>query len=147
MAFNVLIVDDSSSMRAVIKKAIKVSGFKVGDFLEAADGQEALAVLADGWVDVVLSDINMPNMNGLELMAAMQKDPLLRTIPVVIVTTEGSQKKVQMVKEMGAKGYVKKPFVPEDIKRTLNDIMGEAEDGEIDDGEVDDEGSLEGFDF
>ncbi len=142
MAFNVLIVDDSSSMRAVIKKAIRVSGFKVGDFLEAADGQEALAVLADGWVDVVLSDINMPNMNGLELMAAMQKDPLLREIPVVVVTTEGSQKKVQMVNEMGAKGYVQKPFLPEDIKRTLNDIMEEADDGEIDNEE-----SLEEFDF
>lgn len=142
MAFNVLIVDDSATMRAVIKKAIKVSGFKVGDFLEAADGQEAMAVLADGWVDVVLSDINMPNMNGLELMAAMQKDPLLREIPVVMVTTEGSEKKVQMVKEMGAKGYIRKPFLPEDIKKTLNSIMGEADDGEIDN-----EGSLEGFDF
>lgn len=142
MAFNVLIVDDSATMRAVIKKAIKVSGFKVGDFLEAADGQEAMAVLADGWVDVVLSDINMPNMNGLELMAAMQKDPLLREIPVVMITTEGSEKKVQMVKEMGAKGYIRKPFLPEDIKKTLNSIMGEADDGEIDN-----EGSLEGFDF
>ena len=89
MAFNVLIVDDSNSMRAVIKKSIKVSNFKVGDFLEAADGQEALAVLAREWVDIVLSDINMPNMNGLELMAAMQKDPFLREVPVVVITTDG----------------------------------------------------------
>jgi two-component system chemotaxis response regulator CheY len=67
MAVNVLIVDDSSSMRAVIKKAIKVSGFDVGKFLEAADGKEAMQVLTDEWVDILLTDINMPNMNGLEL--------------------------------------------------------------------------------
>ncbi len=142
MAFNVLIVDDSNSMRAVIKKSIKVSNFKVGDFLEAADGQEALAVLAREWVDIVLSDINMPNMNGLELMAAMQKDPFLREVPVVVITTEGSERKIQTIKEMGAKGYIKKPFLPEDIKETLNSILGE-----MDDGEIDDEESLEGLDF
>ena len=85
MAFNVLIVDDSSTMRAVIKKVIKVSGFNVGQFLEAGDGGEALAVLANEWVDVVLSDINMPNMNGLELIGRMHADEMLKSIPVVMV--------------------------------------------------------------
>ena len=142
MAFNVLIVDDSLAMRSVIKKTIKVSGFKVGEYFEAADGKEALKILADAWVDLVLTDINMPNMNGLELITKMHTDQILKSIPVVMVTTEGSEKSIQTSMEMGAKGYIKKPFQPEDIKRVLNSIMGEAEDGESDD-----DGSDEGFDF
>jgi two-component system chemotaxis response regulator CheY len=125
MAFNVLIVDDSSSMRAVIKKIIKVSGFNVGSFLEAGDGEEALKVLEEEWVDVVLSDINMPNMNGLELVRRMSENEMLRSIPVVMVTTEASDEKVNKSKELGAVGYIKKPFLPEDIKIALSSIMGE----------------------
>ncbi|OEU74739.1 MAG: two-component system response regulator [Desulfuromonadales bacterium C00003093] len=141
MAFNVLIVDDSSSMRAIIKKIIKVSGFDVGEFLDASDGKEALKVLADEWVDIVLTDINMPNVNGMELMAEMRKDELLRSIPVVMITTEGSEKKMQEAMDLGASGYVKKPFLPEDIKRTLSSIMGE------EDGQRDNDGDDETGDF
>lgn len=129
MAFNVLIVDDSSSMRLVIKKTIKASGFAVGAYWEAADGRQALDILADEWVDLVLTDINMPNMSGLELISEMKKDQVLESIPVVMVTTEGSEKIVDECMAIGAKGYIKKPFAPEDIKRTLNTIMGETEDG------------------
>lgn len=142
MAFNVLIVDDSAAMRAVVKKTIKVSGFKVGEYWEAADGQQALDILEKEWVDLVLSDINMPNMDGLELLAEMNKDQDLKPIPVVMITTEGSRKSVQKSEELGARGYIKKPFQPEDIKRTLNQIMGEPEDGESEYDESD-----EGFDF
>ena len=141
MAFNVLIVDDSSSMRAIVKKIIKVSGFNVGEFLDASDGKEALKVLADEWVDIVLTDINMPNVNGMELMAEMKKDELLRSIPVVMITTEGSEKKMQEAVDLGASGYVKKPFLPEDIKRTLSSIMGE------EDGQRDNDGDDETGDF
>ena len=142
MAFNVLIVDDSAAMRAVVKKTIKVSGFKVGEYLEAADGKEALDILANAWIDLVLSDINMPNMNGLELLAEMSKDQDLKPIPVVMITTEGSDKSVQKSEELGARGYIKKPFQPEDVKRVLNQIMGEPEDGESEYDESD-----EDFDF
>lgn len=135
MAFNVLIVDDSSSMRAVVKKVIKVSGFNVGRYWEAGDGKEALEVLSNEWVDLVLTDINMPNMNGLALITEMKKDELLRSIPVVMVTTEGSEKKMQESMRLGASGYIRKPFLPEDIKRTLCNIMGETEDGRRDDDE------------
>ena len=125
MAFNVLIVDDSSTMRAVIKKTIKVSGFNVGQFLEAGDGEEALSVLKDEWVDLVLSDINMPNMNGLELIGRMHADEIMQSIPVVMVTTEAGDEKIKQSKELGAVGYIKKPFQPQDIKKTLCRIMGE----------------------
>lgn len=128
MAFNVLIVDDSSSMRAVVKKIIRVSGFNVGECWEATDGKEALKVLMNEWVDLVLTDINMPNMNGLELIAEMKRNESLRSIPVVMVTTEGSEKRMQESIKLGASGYIKKPFLPEDIKRTLSDVMGEGKD-------------------
>jgi len=142
MAFNVLIVDDSSSMRAVIKKIIKVSGFDVGECWEAADGKEAMKVLMNEWVGLVLTDINMPNMNGMELITEMKKDQVQRSIPVVMVTTEGAEERVQEAMKIGASGYIKKPFLPEEIKRTLSNIMGEAEDGQR---HYDDD--LEGGDF
>ena len=142
MAFNVLIVDDSSSMRSVIKKTLKVSGFNVGQFLMAGDGKEALMVLADEWVDLVLTDINMPNMNGMELLTEMKKDEMLKTIPVVMITTEGSEKIMQESIKLGAQGYVKKPFRPEEIKKILNSIMGEKESGQR---KIDDE--FESSDF
>ena len=123
MAFNVLIVDDSSSMRAVIKKTIKISGFDVREYLEAADGQEALQMLNNEWVDLVLTDIHMPKMNGLDLIREMKKDEILKSIPVVMVTTEGTTKKIEESMRLGAKGYIKKPFIPEDIKRTLSTII------------------------
>ncbi|MFO8164179.1 MAG: response regulator [Thermodesulfobacteriota bacterium] len=132
MAFNVLIVDDSSSMRAIVKKTIQVSGFNIGEFLEAADGTEAIKILTHKWVDLVLTDINMPNMTGLELISEMNKDEILKSIPVVMVTTEGREKRIQESMEMGASGYIKKPFVPEEIKNILNSIMGEDEHGHRD---------------
>lgn len=141
MAFNVLVVDDSSTMRAVVKKAIRVSGFIVGTCWEASDGKEALDVLQENWVDLVLTDINMPNMNGLELVAKMKENDLLKSIPVVMVTTEGSEKRVRESMDLGAKGYIRKPFAPEDIKKTLSSVMGETEHASQDDG------NLEGCDF
>ena len=142
MGFNVLIVDDSSSMRAVIKKTIRVSGFNVSEYWEAADGIEALNILRNEWVDLVLSDINMPHMNGVQLISEMKKDEILKSIPVVMVTTEGSEKRIKESMELGARGYIRKPFIPQDIKRTLSGIMEEPEDDKRDDDEGD-----EGSDF
>jgi two-component system chemotaxis response regulator CheY len=128
-------------MRAVVKKAIRVSGFTVGTCWEASDGEEALEVLQGNWVDLVLTDINMPNMNGLELVAKMKENDLFKSIPVVMVTTEGSEKRVRESMDLGAKGYIRKPFAPEDIKKTLSSIMGETENASQNDG------NLEGCDF
>jgi two-component system chemotaxis response regulator CheY len=123
MAYTVLVVDDSSSIRAIIKKIIRVSGFDVGTFLEASDGNEALAIMETSRVDLVLTDINMPNMNGLDLIARIKENSALASIPVVVVSTEGSEKKMVEAMSLGAVGYVKKPFVPEEIKQTLNTIL------------------------
>lgn len=139
MAFNVLIVDDSSAMRSVIKKTIKASGFNVGEYWEASDGAQALKVLEQEWVDLVLTDINMPNMSGIDLINAIKDDEMLQMIPVVMVTTEGSKRSIEECMAAGAKGYIKKPFMPEEIKRSLEQIMGVSADGSRSD-ETDDDG-------
>ena len=129
MAYKVLIVDDSLPMRSVVKKTIKASGFKVSQFFDASNGEEALNILRKEWLDLVLTDYNMPDMNGLELIEEMKKDEELKTIPVVMVTTEGSQQRVEEFMEKGVADYIKKPFTPEEVRNKLNRIMGETEDG------------------
>ncbi|RJP55212.1 MAG: response regulator [Deltaproteobacteria bacterium] len=143
MSFNILVVDDSNSMRAVIKKVISLSGFKVDCCFEAGNGREALAVLANDWVDVIISDINMPEVNGLELLNKLRQDILYKEIPVVIVTTEGSNERMEEVFNLGAKGFIKKPFLPEELRRVLYQVIGVGNDGEY--GE--DRKDLDGFDF
>ncbi len=142
MAFNVLIVDDSSVMRSVLKKTVQMCGFKIGEILEAGDGLEALEVLRANWVDLVLTDYNMPKMDGLQLIEEMKKDEILAKIPVVVVTTEGSEKKVKTFLEKGASDYLQKPFTPEQVRIKLNRVMGEPDEQ---DGRA--EGSDEGLDF
>jgi two-component system, chemotaxis family, chemotaxis protein CheY len=143
MSFNVLIVDDSSSMRAVIKKIIEISGFKMDHCYEAMNGREALEVLSDNWVDVIISDINMPEVNGLEMLDRLQSDSLLQNIPVIVVSTEGSKERIEAVTSKGAKGFMKKPFLPEDIRRVLYDVMGVNHEG----GYVSNQESLDCGDF
>lgn len=142
MAYNILIVDDSFPMRAVIKKIIKASGFDIGEFFEAGNGKEALQVMDQQWLDLVLTDYNMPDMNGLELLKAMKHSDTLADIPVIIVTTERGDRRMEAFFRQGAVAYVKKPFTPEQIKAHLNRILGEPEHGQ-----VSTDGSDEGLDF
>jgi two-component system chemotaxis response regulator CheY len=137
MAFNVLIVDDSSPMRAVIRKTLRICGFDTGECYDAANGREALEILKNHWVDLVITDYNMPEMNGLELIASMKKDDLLSAIPVVVVTTEGSEQMIDEFVHTGAAAYIQKPFTPESIREELNKVVGDLEDGQ---------GSVEGGD-
>jgi two-component system chemotaxis response regulator CheY len=138
MAYNILIVDDSLPMRAVLKKIIKQSGFQVGRFFEAANGREALDLAEKEWFDVVLSDYNMPVMNGMEFLVELKRNDMFKDVPVIMVTTEKSRKIVREFMEKGAVDYIKKPFTPEDIKEKLNNIMGETVDEEeFDDGNED----------
>jgi len=130
MAYNILIVDDSTPMRAVIKKVVKASGFDVGQFFEAANGIEALKILNQEWLDLVLTDYNMPDMDGLELVEKMNKDENLKSIPAIMITTEGSRERVEEFMEKGVMDYIKKPFTPEQIKQKLMQIIGETEDEE-----------------
>lgn len=123
MAYNVLIVDDSQTMRKVIRKTVSISGFEIGDCWEAGNGQEALNILRTCWVDLILTDLNMPVMNGLEMIKELVKDEIYRKIPVVLITTEGSEPRIEEAYALGIKGYIQKPFYPEAIRDTLSRIM------------------------
>jgi two-component system chemotaxis response regulator CheY len=130
MSFNVMIVDDSGAMRSVIKKIITISGFKMNVCLEAGNGREALERLQGSWVDVIVSDLNMPVMGGRELLQALSQDALYRNIPVIVVSTEGSSERIREAMDNGAKGFIKKPFLPEEIRKVLHNVIGVGADGE-----------------
>jgi two-component system, chemotaxis family, chemotaxis protein CheY len=124
MILNVLIVDDSEVMRSILKRVLKLSGFDLGEIYEAGDGQEALSKLEQYWIDIVLSDINMPVMNGVELLKKIKESDEYFKIPVIIVSTEGRNEKIEEILRLGAAGYITKPFKPEDIRNTICKSLG-----------------------
>ena len=123
MAFSVLIVDDSPAMRSFIRRVLDMSGFDVGSCFEAGDGLEALERLSEQWVDVVLTDINMPRMNGEELLRRMSEDELMKEIPVLVVSTDSTEARIETMAALGAKGYVTKPFHPEKLRIELERVL------------------------
>jgi two-component system chemotaxis response regulator CheY len=129
MSYSILVADDSAIVRTMVKKAISMAGLPVGQVHEAANGKEALAVLGRTWIDVVFADINMPEMTGAELIRAMRADPKLAATPVVIVSSESSQARIDEMKSYGAQAYVKKPFRPEQFKEVVDKLLGGKGDG------------------
>lgn len=125
MGYTVLVVDDSETIRGALVKAFKMAKLPMEEVVQAGDGVQALAILKDKWVDMVLTDINMPNMGGVELLAAMKGDPNFRDIPVAVVSTEGSQTRMTSLKEAGIAGYLRKPCKPEEIRDLLHSVLGE----------------------
>lgn len=125
MLYNILIVDDSRTTRAVISKTLNLAGVPINELYEAENGKIALDILEKKWIDLVLADINMPEMDGVEMVDRMSKDGLLRTIPVVVVSTEGSQTRIEEMRSKGVKAYIRKPFTPEVIKSIVENILGE----------------------
>lgn len=125
MGVHALIVDDSAAMRAVVKKVIALSGADVSHCLEAANGKEALELLSKEWVDVILTDIHMPVMDGMELLENLHADEMLSRVPVVLVTTEARKEFIDRAAALGARAHVRKPFQPETIKKVLEAILGE----------------------
>lgn len=119
MAYRILIVDDSPAMRAFVRRVIDLSGFELSTCLEASNGIEALDCLRREWVDAILTDINMPVMDGEEFVRQIEGDPLLRSIPVIIISTDGTAHRVERMLTLGARGYVVKPFRPEELRAEL----------------------------
>jgi len=130
MSYRILIVDDSPIIRSVTKKIIGMCGLDVAGLYEAANGLEALKILGEEWIDVVFADINMPEMNGIELVEKMVADDMLKSVPVVIVSTERSEVRIAALKEMGVKAYIKKPFRPEEFQAAVEDVLGVVNSGE-----------------
>jgi two-component system chemotaxis response regulator CheY len=118
-----LLVDDSPVMRSFLRRALSVCGFPVGRFLEAGNGQQALAVLRDRRADLVLTDINMPVLDGEGLLQALREDASLRAIPVVVVSTDATDSRRHRLLGLGAAGYLTKPFEPERLADLLDAVM------------------------
>ena len=131
MAYNVLIVDDSATMRALIRKVLVISGFDIGEYYEGANGHEALGILEHNWVDIILSDIHMPGMDGAALVEALKDHKLWRNIPVVLITTESRPEVITPFLNLGVQDYIQKPFRPETIRNKLTGILGEAQTPDV----------------
>jgi len=125
MALDVLIVDDSAAIRKILLRVLAQTELTIGQIFEAGDGVEALKALEAQKVGLVLSDINMPNMDGLQLLTSVRARPEWNDIPVIMITTEGSQAKVLEAVQMGAQGYVRKPFTAEQIKEKISACLGQ----------------------
>ena len=129
MSLNVLIVDDSQTVREIIAKTLEMAQIPVGERFTAANGKEALDILRDQWIDLVFSDINMPVMGGVEMIEKMSQDDVLKNIPVVVVSTEGSATRIEQLKQKGVDAYIRKPFTPERLREVVDQIIG-ATDGD-----------------
>lgn len=124
MAYRVLIVDDSPAMRSFVRRVIDLSGFELSHCFEASNGGEALDLLQHEWVDAILTDINMPVMDGPEFLRRLSEDELLRSIPAIVISTDATAHRRASMAALGARGYVTKPFVPETLRDELERTLG-----------------------
>lgn len=120
---DVLIVDDSAAIRKILQRVLRQTDLNIGEIREAGDGLEAVEILKGRGFGLILSDINMPQMDGLQLLARIKEMPHLKTVPVIMITTEGGQGKVMEAVQLGATGYVRKPFTTDQIKEKLSGVL------------------------
>jgi two-component system chemotaxis response regulator CheY len=118
-----LIVDDSSVMRKIVARSLRRAGISISQVVEAANGAEALGALRDNKVDLILCDINMPVMDGLEFVKQLATVENAKGVPVVMITTEGSEAHVVQALSAGARGYIRKPFTPDQVKEHVLPVL------------------------
>ena len=123
MSLRVLVVDDSPAMRNLLKKILSQSGLPIEKILDAADGVEGLLRLRENPINLILSDINMPNMDGEEFVRQVKADKSFRDIPVLMITTDNSTARVLRLRQLGAQGYICKPFTPDMVKEKVLGLM------------------------
>ena len=123
---SILIVDDSSVMRKIVERSLRQAGIEIGEVAEASNGAEALVEVQKAQFDLILSDINMPAMDGLEFLRSLSGIESAKSTPVVMITTEGSEARVVEALSVGAKGYIRKPFTPEQVKERIMPLVGGA---------------------
>lgn len=126
MALNVLVVDDSAVMRSMLIRTLRLSGLPLTNVYQAGNGAEALASLAAHEVDLALVDINMPVMNGEQLIERVRADARLAGVAIVVVSTEGSETRIDALKSRGA-SFIHKPFTPEQVRSTVLKVLGVAD--------------------
>ena len=123
-SIRVLIVDDSSVMRKIVERSLRQAGIELAKVFEAGNGAEALGVLKENQVDLILCDINMPVMDGLEFIKQLPGVANAKDVPVVMITTEGSETHVVQALSCGARGYIRKPFTPEQVREQVMPVLG-----------------------
>jgi two-component system chemotaxis response regulator CheY len=119
-----LIIDDSSVMRKIVERSLRQAGIELTKVFEAGNGAEALGVLQENQVDLILCDINMPVMDGLEFIKQLPGVANAKDVPVVMITTEGSESHVVQALSCGARGYIRKPFTPEQVREQVMPVLG-----------------------
>jgi two-component system, chemotaxis family, chemotaxis protein CheY len=119
-----LIVDDSSVMRKIVERSLRQAGVDLEKVIEAGNGAEALTALHDNRVDLILCDINMPVMDGLEFVRQAAREENGKGVPIVMITTEGSEAHVVQALSAGARGYIRKPFTPDQVKEHVLPVLG-----------------------
>jgi two-component system chemotaxis response regulator CheY len=122
-ALSVLIVDDSSVMRKIVDRSLRQAGLQIKEVFEAGNGVEALARMQQTRVDLILTDINMPAMDGLELVRQLQAVKNAQNVPIVMITTEAGEAHVVQALSHGASGYIRKPFSPDQIKERIIPLL------------------------
>ena len=120
---DVLIVDESAAIRKILQRVLRQTDLPLGEIKEAGDGTEAVEILKNRTFGLILSDINMPQMDGLQLLAKIKEMDHLKNVPVIMITTEGGQGKVMEAVQLGATGYVRKPFTADQIKEKLAGVL------------------------
>ena len=124
MSYNILIVDDSSIVRKVLIKTLHMANLPINQLLEAENGQVALEVLKNNWIDLIFLDINMPVMNGMEFMEHLRKSSDFDETPIIVVSTEGSKERKEELFDKNIKAYLRKPITPEELANKVNEILG-----------------------
>jgi two-component system chemotaxis response regulator CheY len=122
---DVLVVDDSDLIRRMILRTLELAEVPLGVPYEAANGREALDIMEDNWVDLVLADINMPVMDGVEMVRHMRGSPELAGIPVIVVSTEGATARMEELRAMGVSACIRKPFTPEAVSKVVTAMTSE----------------------
>jgi two-component system, chemotaxis family, chemotaxis protein CheY len=125
--FNILVVDDSAVMRAMIIRILRLTGLSLGEVYEASNGREGLKVLDEKWVDLALVDINMPVMNGEEMIDTVRKNSTTADLPIIVVSTESNAERVESIRQKKVE-FVHKPFTPEVLRQTVLNLTGVSND-------------------
>jgi two-component system, chemotaxis family, chemotaxis protein CheY len=129
MGYRILIVDDSTIVRKMVKRSLEMSGVEIAALFEAGNGQEALALIAGEWIDIVFADIHMPVMDGIEMVQKMVDEKINVGVPIVIVSSDRSPKNMERLNALGVREYITKPFRPELFRNAVEKILGEGAPG------------------
>ncbi len=127
MGFNILLADDSGTMRSMVAKTLEMSGVPIGRLHEASNGQEALAIMEREWIDMLFVDINMPVMSGIELIDTLRGKPEFAHFPIVVISTESSETRIEEVRKKGVQ-FIHKPFTPERVREVVQSLVGDPQD-------------------